>query len=237
MPAPNTLLHDPARLERYLRIVAAQVYAEGDSAMHRQITEQVVREHVEPLGLPKDAAIYDLGCGPGYFLDCMESRGYTNVTGITLSEEDLAACRGRGHRVAKGDISWLDAADASAEFLFVRHAIEHSPFPFLTLLEFNRVLRPGGRVYLEVPAPGCARVHERNPNHYSVLGFTMWFALIERAGFQMENAKDLKFAVQFGAAAPAPVEEVYLVMLARKLQTLEELEAGGTAPGGPSGAP
>jgi hypothetical protein len=37
VPDLDTPLHDPARLARYLRIVAAQVHAEGDSAMHRQI--------------------------------------------------------------------------------------------------------------------------------------------------------------------------------------------------------
>ena len=87
------MLHDPVRMERWLRIVASQVYAEGDSPMHRQITERVVQEYVAPLGLPVDAAIYDLGCGPGYFLDFMKERGFTRLTGVTLSEEDLALVR------------------------------------------------------------------------------------------------------------------------------------------------
>jgi len=40
---------------------------------------------------------------------------------------------------------------------------------------------------VEVPAPDTKRRHEANPNHYSVLGATMWAELFLRAGFVVEE--------------------------------------------------
>ena len=55
------------------------IHDEGDSQMHAVLTKQVVETYIDPMELPKDAAILDLGCGPGYFLDAMKERGYTNA--------------------------------------------------------------------------------------------------------------------------------------------------------------
>jgi ubiquinone/menaquinone biosynthesis C-methylase UbiE len=87
------------------------------------------------------------------------------------------------------DQSFLDFDDASFDLLWARHVLEHSFMPHYTLTEFRRVLRPGGIMYLEVPAPDTL-LHERNPNHYSVLGKTMWTALLERSGFGIVGATD-----------------------------------------------
>jgi SAM-dependent methyltransferase len=69
--------------------------------------------------------------------------------------------------------------------LFCRHSLEHSPFPYITLLEYNRVLRPNGYLYIEVPAPDGDRPHEENRNHYSILGRSMWLSLLKRSGFDV----------------------------------------------------
>jgi hypothetical protein len=59
--------------------------------------------------------------------------------------------------------------------------------PLFTLSEYRRVTKPGGRIYVEVPAPDTAAHHERNPNHYSVLALSSWISLFERSGLVMEK--------------------------------------------------
>ena len=173
------------KLKFYYEHVLGQVYAEGESAFHRDITQDVVARFVDPLNLPKHAEILDLGCGPGYFLDAMKQREFTNVTGISLSADDIDIATKKQHRAVRSDMNFLSNRDESVDMLFCRHSLEHSPFPYITLLEYNRVLRPNGYLYIEVPAPDTERLHEDNQNHYSIMGRSMWLSLLKRSGFDV----------------------------------------------------
>jgi len=180
-------MKDLVKLRFYYEHILSQRYDEGESPFHKQITEDVVKQFFDPLELPLDSYILDLGCGPGFFLDETKSRGYTNTLGVTLSPEDIKLCEQKEHSVKKSDISFLDELDESVDLIFCRHAIEHSPFPYITLLEYNRVLKPGAKMYIEVPAPDSDRQHEQNKNHYSILGDAMWASLLVRSGFNVEK--------------------------------------------------
>ena len=180
-------MNDIVKLRFYYEYILGQVYDEGESPFHKQVTEDVVKKFIDPLDLPLDAYILDLGCGPGFFLDEMKTRGYTNSLGVTLSPDDYDLCNANGHQARKSDINFLEELDESVDLIFCRHAIEHSPFPYITLLEYNRVLKPHGKMYIEVPAPDSERIHENNKNHYSILGDAMWSSLLVRSGFDVNK--------------------------------------------------
>ena len=188
-------------------LYTAHIYDEGDSNMHQGLTTKVVEKYIDPLNLPKDAVILDVGCGPGYFLDEMKKREYTNLTGITLSPGDIKICQDKGHTIKKYDISFFPQKDGyydeSVDFIFLRQALEHSPYPIFSLMEYNRVLKQGGRIYIEMPAPDCDRKHEFNANHYSILGETQLLALLQRCGFKVEQFQ----AIQFGIGIPGVANE------------------------------
>lgn len=180
-------------------LYTAHIYDEGDSKMHEGLTAQVVQKYIDPLNLAKDAHILDLGCGPGYFLDEMKKRDYTNFHGVTLSPGDIKTCEAKGHSIKKYDLSFLPQKDGyydeSVDFIFLRHALEHSPYPIFSLMEYNRVLKQGSKMYLEVPAPGCDRKHEYNPNHYSILGQDQLIALLNRTGFKVDIFHQIDFKI------------------------------------------
>ena len=178
-------------------LYTAHIHDEGNSQMHDVLTKQVVETYIDPMELPKDAHILDLGCGPGYFLDAMKERGYTNLTGVTLSPGDQQNCRDKGHTIKGYDLSFLPQKegyyDESVDFIFLRHALEHSPYPIFSLMEYNRVLKQGAKIYIEVPAPDCDRKHEFNLNHYSIMGSNQLGALLVRCGFNIEQFNNLEF--------------------------------------------
>ena len=195
----NTTL-DLIKLKFYNEwIYTSHIYDEGASQMHEQLTKQVVEQYIDPLNIPKNAVILDMGSGPGYFLDEMKKREYTNVTGIGLSPGDIEICEKKGHTIKKYDISFLPQKDGyydeSVDFIFCRHALEHSPYPIFTLMEYNRVLKQGGKLYIEVPAPNCERKHEYNLNHYSILGDQQLAALLQRTGFDINIFNNFEFDV------------------------------------------
>ena len=169
--------------------------------MHKTLTKQVVQQYIDPLNIPKDAKILDLGCGPGYFLDEMKERGYTDLTGVSLSPGDVETCEKKGHTIKKYDMSFIPQRDGyydeSVDFIFLRQALEHSPYPIFSLMEYNRLLKQGSKIYIEVPAPDCDRVHESNLNHYSILGANMLGALLTRTGFEIDKFEHLDFDIDF----------------------------------------
>jgi SAM-dependent methyltransferase len=131
----------------------------------------------------------------------MKARGYTNVLGITLSPEDIAVCKSKGHNVKAYDMSFLPQTDGfieeAVDFVFCRQSLEHSPYPIFSLMEYNRILKQNGCIYIETPAPDCDRPHEYNKNHYSVLGANQLNALIQRTGFNIHNFNTTEYDLKF----------------------------------------
>jgi len=188
---------DISRLERFLESLASDVYPQEPSFTQSDITSKALDLLCKLFLLKPGMKVLDVGCGQGPALEFFRDCG-TDYLGVTLGDDDIAACRAKEFRVEKMDQSFLAVDDNSQDLLWARHVIEHSVFPLFTLHEFNRVLRPGGFLYLEVPAPETACNHERNPNHYSVLTKGSWKSLIERSGFLIVADVDYSFEVPAG---------------------------------------
>lgn len=208
-------------------LYTAHIYDEGDSQFHKSLTAQVVKEYIDPLNVPKGAKILDMGCGPGYFLDEMKDRGYTDVTGVTLSPGDVKICAEKGHAIKGYDLSFLPQKegyyDESVDFIFLRHALEHSPYPIFTLMEYNRVLKQGSKMYIEVPAPDCERRHEFNLNHYSILGTQQLAALLVRTGFRIDQFNNMEFELNIpdSKGKEHTVKEHYYCIVVTKAKPLD----------------
>jgi SAM-dependent methyltransferase len=108
--------------------------------------------------LPADRAapVLDIGCGPGFFLCLLERLGYTDVTGVDLSPEQVALARRNCGRatVVLGDALEVLAANPGrfalvTGFDFVEHFSKDELFPLLEAVA--AALRPGGRVILQTP--------------------------------------------------------------------------------------
>lgn len=182
------------KFKRYNAIALSTVYSEPEEGnFHTDLIPKMVDTFFKPLQLPKESLILDIGCGGGTFTTALDKLGYNTVVGITKSKEDFEACRAKGYIAFDSDMSDLPFDSDRVDFIWCRHALEHSPFPLFTLLEFNRVLRLNSKMFIEVPAPDCHRKHEFNSNHYSILSLEMWHALFQKSGFTALDSRDLTF--------------------------------------------
>ena len=225
----NTL--DLIKLKFYNEwLYTAHIYDEGDSPFHKDLTTQIVETYIDPLELPKDSKILDLGCGPGYFMDEMKKREYSDVLGITLSPGDIKLCEEKGHKTAGYDLSFLPQKDGyhdeSIDFIFLRHALEHSPYPIFSLMEYNRILKQGSRIYIEVPASDNDIKNQFNLYLYSIFCSTQLVALLQRTGFQIEQFNNLEFDLQQQnpedtEGDPIAMREHYYCIVAKKAQGLD----------------
>ena len=91
-------------------------------------------------------------------------------------------------------------------------------------MEYNRILKQFGKIYIEVPAPNNDRVHENNLNHYSIFDKTMLVSLLQRAGFDITYFTDIKFDLQVGQNEDGTAKkatEHYYALVAEKKRPLD----------------
>jgi SAM-dependent methyltransferase len=206
MPTPD----DFQRLSSFLQRLRGDVYEEPLEEPHRGITLTAMQTLRERGALAAGMRVLDIGCGQGFALELFAEAG-ADPLGITLGA-DYRVCVEKGLPVREMDLSFLDFADAEFDLIWCRHSLEHSVFPLFTLSEMSRVIRSGGALYVEVPAPDMTAQHERNPNHYSVLGRAMWLSLFEKAGLSTQETFEIKFDTPIG-------RDVYWGFLLRKGET------------------
>ena len=207
----------------YERRAYSTVYAEGESTYHDDIIIEFAKRFLPEMAIDKKALVLDIGCGPGTFLQAARDIGYKNTIGVTLSDLDVEMCKKKNFTTIKSSMSDLDIEDNTADLIWCRHALEHSPYPLFTLYEFHRVLKKDAHVWIEVPSPNNQRafMHEFNPNHYSLLGERMWQGLFEKAGFELLNNYDYNIDVEVPAGKVN--EKSYIFVLKRSQTPVKEI--------------
>lgn len=190
------LLDHYSRLHDFMqRHYRDDIYPEPASELHQQITGMAIEKLSRLTPLP-GKKILDCGCGQGVALGVFASRG-ADATGLTFGE-DFQQCLSLGFKAMEMDQSFLDFDPGTFDIVWCRHALEHSFFPFFTLSGFFSVLKPGGLLYVEVPAPGTAAKHETNRNHYSCFTASAWSSLFERSGFTLIERLDYSIPLAAG---------------------------------------
>lgn len=95
--------------------------------------------------------ILDVGCGTGTMLTHLAS--YGQAQGVDIDEEAVGYCRERGLvDVRLGSAETLPFEDNSFDLVTALDVVEHLDDDAAALREIRRVLRPGGKVLLTVPA-------------------------------------------------------------------------------------
>jgi SAM-dependent methyltransferase len=95
--------------------------------------------------------ILDVGCGTGANLQMLSKFGVAE--GVDVSAAALDFCRARGlAAVRQGAAESLPYEDSSFDLVTGLDVVEHLDDDIVGLKEMRRVLRPGGRVVLFVPA-------------------------------------------------------------------------------------
>ena len=194
--SPPARGRDFSRIDRFLDSLVSDVYPEEPSELHTSITASTIETLHKDGFLKAGQRVLDIGCGQGLALEMFDKIGL-KATGLTLGS-DAAVCRGKGFDVLEMDQNFMDFPDASFDVLWCRHVLEHSVMPLFTLSEYKRVCKPGGVIYVEVPAPETAARHEFGKNHYSVFPNSSWVSQFEKVGLIVERSWVVGFTLSIG---------------------------------------
>jgi SAM-dependent methyltransferase len=152
----------------------------------------------------RDLRILDAGCGTGG--DALFLRRYGTVVGLDYAPEAAALVGGRlPGRFARGSVLDLPFADDSFDLVTSFDVLYHRGVPdeVAALREARRVLRPGGRLLLRLPAYEWLRSrHDRQVHTRRRYTAPEVRTILREAGFFVERASyvlSLLFPMAAGA--------------------------------------
>ncbi|MBN8595263.1 MAG: class I SAM-dependent methyltransferase [Anaerolineae bacterium] len=152
--------------------------------------------------VPRDAAVLDLGCGPGYFMTVLQAASFQQIRGVDISEEQLAIARQRGLDVVQEDVFTFlqQTKPGTYAAIIALDLVEHFTKPeLLDLLELiNRALQPGGTLLIQtVNGAGLfpGQVMFDDLTHATILTPTSLSTLLTLSGFT---------SATFSETGPAP---------------------------------
>ncbi len=130
-------------------------------------TRSAILERVGPV--PAAARIVDVGCSTGFLLDDLRAR---NPGAMLVGVDLIGSGLEKAHRLVpsarllRADACDLPIVDASADAVVSANLLEHVPDDRKALREFARVLRPGARAVIVVPAgPSTYDYYDRFLGH------------------------------------------------------------------------
>lgn len=103
--------------------------------------------------LPQGAKLLDLGCGHFKTLRKLrEQRPDLEYWAVDIMDVAVECPAGVSFRTADIDRERLPFADRQFDAIFFCHVLEHLYYPLNALAEVQRLLKPGGKIYIEGPS-------------------------------------------------------------------------------------
>jgi 2-polyprenyl-3-methyl-5-hydroxy-6-metoxy-1,4-benzoquinol methylase len=121
----------------------------GASREDRERFEEMVK--LVAARFPLDAAIVDVGCGSGGWLLALKEHGFSNLTGIDPSEGCVAHVRSLGFAATRATLDDIPGDVGPFDLVMLSHVLEHVLEPVPALTSLTKLLKAGGRIYLETP--------------------------------------------------------------------------------------
>jgi len=150
----------------------------------RSLFLRVLERQFPPAARP--IQLLDFGCGTGAFLEHLERFGSVSAVDADPSAVEFCHSRGRSEVQLVPPGAPLPFADATFDLVTTLDVIEHIGDDVGALRELHRVLRPGGRLLVAVPAFMFlwGKQDEVSHHHRRYTAKTMRRALTE-AGFAL----------------------------------------------------
>ena len=141
------------------------------------------------------ARLLDAGAGSQRYRDFCEHLDYVSQDfGSYSVDEKVTIVNVEGSATSeyrygpidiRGDIWDIASPDESFDVILCTEVLEHIPYPIATIEEFQRILKPGGKLILTVPS-NCLR-------HFDPFFFTSgfsdrWFVrILDESGFEIQE--------------------------------------------------
>lgn len=142
--------------------------------------------------LKADYRYLDLGCRNGEFLVQLRERTDAwKLWGVDVHEESVMIAGDRGIASYCHDIHNLGFDNDFFDFVFMIHILEHTHNPTRVLWQAERVVKPGGKIFIEVPLePKTDKIPTRWGHWYTFQNPQMLIDLIKSTKLEILKQKE-----------------------------------------------
>jgi len=226
-PAPSDL---PAYYPAHYWFAPDGSVAGGLEERYRRL---VLRDHVRFVARAVAAGgesgpVLDVGCGGGLFPRMLRERGFPAIGLDSSAEAAAVAWRVNGVPVVCGDLAEAPLPKASCAAITMFHVLEHVYDPRAYLTAAHALLKPGGRLIVQVPNAACWQFRLLGPRwngvdaprHLTDFRTGDLEALLAAAGFAVVRRK--YFSLRDNPAGLATSLAPWLDPMARRVRGLRE---------------
>ena len=138
---------------------------------------------------PKSVGL-DIGCGSGAAAQLLQEEFRLTPTGMDISKFAVDASKARGVRTLQVDVTELPSSEESQDFVLALDVIEHIEDRYILLNEMYRVLKPGGKALITVPAHSWLwSKHDELNHHYRRYSKEMLREDLTSVGFMITSIR------------------------------------------------
>jgi len=117
-----------------------------------RVRRNLIYSIFEEYNIKNDMRILDYGCGSGFIVGQLQARGY-DACGTDISREavEYGTSQGIKNLYPTNGVE-VDFSDGSFDLILAMDVVEHINEDNLVIKEFERLLKPNGRLIITVPA-------------------------------------------------------------------------------------
>jgi len=122
---------------------------------------------IQQINLDNNAKILDIGCSGGPVMQFLKKKGYGEIYGIDISKNAVRLCQKNKIK----NVSVMDGAKPSFsnekfDLIIASDILEHIKNDSSALVEWKRILKPGGKLIVFVPAFNLLWSRHDELNHH-----------------------------------------------------------------------
>jgi 2-polyprenyl-3-methyl-5-hydroxy-6-metoxy-1,4-benzoquinol methylase len=147
----------------------------------------------------RNSKILEIGCSGGPLIQALNHLGFKNVQGIDISQQTIDLCKWREiHNAFVMDGSKPEFEDGQFDIVIASDVLEHIEDEEKALSEWNRILRPAGKLIVFVPAFEILwSKHDEANHHYRRYSKSELIHVLEKAEFEIDRSSYWNFILFF----------------------------------------